>query len=682
MKILPGIVLLVVAATLGACGGGGGGGGGGSGSTNPPATMQVTPTAVNISAQLTDAAPTAGVQVSIQANSSAQFYIKGAVSTNGVASANLVSSGTVANVTLQFKSPASLGTGTYVDTLNLQGCYDEACTQQVSNSPQQVSITYTVTEPQPQISTLSPASVTAGSPAFTLTVNGSTFQTSSQVLWNGSPRATTYVSSGQLTAQITVADVAAAGTVSVQVATGGVQSTPVAFTVNPLPPLQFSQVSPTQVTAGAGAFYVTALGNGFTASSAIAWNGVNLTTTYVSAMMLRALVAPGLIAAVGTVSVTVVNPAAQGGTSPAQTLAIVAPTVDAVSYQMNSAHTGAVTFNALTLPAGSTWSVNVGGNPSYALIAGGNIFVTVSVSGNSQLLALNGATGATLWGPIPFTGAVNAAYDNGRLFVVAGNPQGQIISAIDPATGNPLWSAAVNGGWFPEPPVAADGIVYAINAGLVTAFDESSGASLWSEDIGGTDGIVAVTADGVYGASPCTAIDLQPAVGTLLWYNNSGCSGGGGATPVVINGTDYAPNSSAGSSGTVFDAESGALEGSYSATVIPAFSSSTGFFLSGGTLRGVALSNNQVLWSFAGDGQLSGAAIVVNNYVFIGSGGGNLYGLDAATGQQVWTQSLGAAIPASAEYGPIMYTGLAAGDGLLVVPNGTNVTAYTLSTSP
>lgn len=682
MKILPGIVLLVVAATLGACGGGGGGGGGGSGSTNPPATMQVTPTAVNISAQLTDAAPTAGVQVSIQANSSAQFYIKGAVSTNGVASANLVPSGTVANVTLQFKSPASLGTGTYVDTLNLQGCYDEACTQQVSNSPQQVSITYTVTEPQPQISTLSPASVTAGSPAFTLTVNGSTFQTSSQVLWNGSPRATTYVSSGQLTAQITVADVAAAGTVSVQVATGGVQSTPVAFTVNPLPPLQFSQVSPTQVTAGAGAFYVTALGNGFTASSAIAWNGVNLTTTYVSAMMLRALVAPGLIAAVGTVSVTVVNPAAQGGTSPAQTLAIVAPTVDAVSYQMNSAHTGAVTFNALTLPAGSTWSVNVGGNPSYALIAGGNVFVTVSVSGNSQLLALNGATGATLWGPIPFTGAVNAAYDNGRLFVVAGNPQGQIISAIDPATGNPLWSAAVNGGWFPEPPVAADGIVYAINAGLVTAFDESSGASLWSEDIGGTDGIVAVTADGVYGASPCTAIDLQPAVGTLLWYNNSGCSGGGGATPVVINGTDYAPNSSAGSSGTVFDAESGALEGSYSATVIPAFSSSTGFFLSGGTLRGVALSNNQVLWSFAGDGQLSGAAIVVNNYVFIGSGGGNLYGLDAATGQQVWTQSLGAAIPASAEYGPIMYTGLAAGDGLLVVPNGTNVTAYTLSTSP
>jgi outer membrane protein assembly factor BamB len=671
------VVLGGLLAALGACGGGGGGSG-----TSNPASMQVTPTAVKVSAAVTDAAPTATVQVSIQASSSGQFYIKGTVSNNGVASASSVPSGTVENTTLQFKSPASLGAGTYVDTLTLQGCYDQACTQQVSNSPQQVSITYSVTEPQPQITNLSPASVTAGSPAFTLTVDGANFQSNSQVLWNGSPRTTTYVSGGQLTAQITVADVAASGTANVQVATSNVQSAAAAFTINALPPLQFSQVSPMQVTAGGGPFYVAAIGNGFTASSAIAWNGTSLTTTFVSNTMLRALVTSAQIATVGTVSVTVVNPPAQGGTTPAQMLTIVAPTVDAVSYQMNPAHTGAVTFNALSLPAGSTWSVDVGGSPSYALIVGGRVFVTVNVNNNAQLRALDGTTGATLWGPIALTGYVNAAYDGGRLFVVSGSPQGQIIQALDPATGNSLWSATVNGSWFPEPPVAADGIVYAINAGLVTAFNETNGATLWSQGIGGTDGIVAVTADGVYGASPCTAVTLQPAVGTVLWTNNSGCSGGGGATPVVANGLDYAPNASAGSSGTVFDAETGTLKGTYNASVIPAFTSSTGFFLSGGTLQGLALSNNQILWSFAGDGQLSSAAIVVNNYVFIGSGGGNLYALDGTTGQQVWTQSLGAAIPPSTEYGPVMYTGLAAGDGLLVVPNGTKVTAYTLSTSP
>lgn len=76
------------------------------------------------------------------------------------------------------------------------------------------------------------------------------------------------------------------------------------------------------------------------------------------------------------------------------------------------------------------------------------------------------------------------------------------------------------------------------------------------------------------------------------------------------------------------------------------------------------------------------APIVVNNYVFIGSGSGNLYALDASSGQQVWNQNLGATIPAFNEYSLTEYTGLAAGDGLLVVPNGTKVTAFVLSTSP
>jgi hypothetical protein len=286
------------------------------------------------------------------------------------------------------------------------------------------------------------------------------------------------------------------------------------------------------------------------------------------------------------------------------------------------------------------------------LIVGGQVFVTALINGNSQLLALNGTTGATVWGPIAFPGAVNAAYDRGQVFVVAGGPLSQVISALDAATGNPLWSTTVPGSWFPEPPVAADGTVYTTDGGVVTAFDETNGVILWQGGVGGTSGIVAVTVDGLYGASPCTAVDLLPATATQVWSNNSGCSGGGGATPVAANGLAYAPDNSAGSSGTVFDVETGATKGNYSAGVIPAFSSNAGFFLYSGTLQGLAVSNNQVLWSFAGDGQ------------------------------QLWNMNLGAAIPASDEYGDVQYTGLAAGDGLLVVPNGTKVTAYVLSTNP
>jgi hypothetical protein len=52
-----------------------------------------------------------------------------------------------------------------------------------------------------------PSSTTAGGSAFTLTVNGDHFVTTSTVKWNGSARATTYVSATQLTAQISASDI-------------------------------------------------------------------------------------------------------------------------------------------------------------------------------------------------------------------------------------------------------------------------------------------------------------------------------------------------------------------------------------------------------------------------------------------------------------------------------------------
>ncbi len=678
----------LIAVALAGCGGGGGGNAGTGNNIDTSAQLVVTPGQVNVTAQITDAAPTAIIQASVQLNSNTgsqtTFYIRGQETHNAIASVSAADGGGVDEITVTFKDPASLGPGTYSDTLTLEGCDDQACTRQISGSPQTVSVRYTVTGPKPQVYSLTPTSASAGAPSLTLTINGSNFVSQSVVLWNNSALTTTYVSATQLTAQVTAADLSVGGNYSVTVsnaAVSGPVSNALVFSVAPLAPLTLSSVSPSQVTAGGSAFMVAAIGTGFTSTSSITWNGTSLPTTYVSSTLLRAQVTTTQIANVGTAAITVVGSGSQG-TSATVTLTIAPPNVDAVAYQMNSAHTGSVTFKTITLPSSSTWSVDVGGNPSYALIAGGQVFVTVAVNGNSQLLALNAATGTTAWGPIAFPGYVNAAYDRARLFVVSGGPQSQIISAVDAVTGNPLWSATVPGGWFPEPPVAADGIVYSTNGGVVTAFDETSGATLWQQNIGGTDGIVALTNDGLYGASPCTALDLQPAVGVQLWYNNSGCEGGGGATPVAANGLVYAPNNSAGSSGTVFDAETGAVKGNYSASVIPAFSSSAGFFLFNGTLQGLGLSNNQVLWSFADDGQLATAPIVVNNYVFIGSQSGNLYALDASTGQQVWTQSLGAAIPASNEYGVVQYTGLAAGDGLLVVPSGTKVTAFVLSTSP
>lgn len=684
------LMAVSVALMLGACGGGGSGSSNTSTPTNPAATLQLTPTTVSVGGAMGSSPPTAQIQVDITSSSTQKFYVDSSNSDHGLSAVNQSVQNGVEILSLVFQSPSTLGVGTYTDTVTVKGCYDQACTQQVSGSPQTVSVTYTITPQSPVVSTLNPSSAQAGAPAFVLTVNGSQFASQSLVLWNGTALSTTYVSNSQLTAQVTAQDVATAGTANVQVATGQVESNVVTFTVAPVGPFALTSISPQEVTAGGGPFMLTVFGSGYTSNSVMTWNGTNLPTTYVSGTTLRAAVTAAQISLVGTASIAVVNPANQGGSSTPQTLTIVAPTVDAVSYQMNPAHTGSITFNNASLPGSSTWSVNVGGSPSYALIVNGVVYVTVAANTGPQLLALNASDGTTLWGPVTYAGAAgsaNAAYDNGQIFVVwtNGTDGGQVIQALNATTGNQQWSTAAPGQLDNSPPVALDGIVYTDNSGDIMAFDENTGAMLWQGGAGGTTGTVAVTVDGVYGTSPCSAIALQPAVGTTLWYNNSGCEGADGATPVVANGLLYAPNTSTGSSGVIFDAEAGTNEGSYSADVIPAFSANTGFFLSGGILQGIQQSNNTVLWSFMGDNNLISAPITVDNWVFIGSSSGNLYAVDATSGQQVWVQSLApipSSNPSSNPLVPDFYTGLAAGDGLLVVPNGNNVTAFTLSTSP
>jgi hypothetical protein len=89
--------------------------------------------------------------------------------------------------------------------------------------------------PAPTITSLNPSSAIAGGSAFTLTVNGTDFVSGSVVRWNGSDRPTNYVNNTQLTASITAADIATAGSASVTVfnpAPGGGTSNTVTLSIN------------------------------------------------------------------------------------------------------------------------------------------------------------------------------------------------------------------------------------------------------------------------------------------------------------------------------------------------------------------------------------------------------------------------------------------------------------------
>ena len=176
--------------------------------------------------------------------------------------------------------------------------------------------------PAPVLISLTPSSATAGGPAFTLTVNGSNFISSLIVQWNGVNRTTTFGSSTQLTAAIPAADIAAAGTAQVTVVNpspGGGTSNALTFTIDagttPNPGLVLTSLSPSSSQAGGRAFTLTAYGSNFVNGTVVQWNGSPRPTTFISSTQLTAAISASDIAAVGTIPVTVSNPAPRGGTS-------------------------------------------------------------------------------------------------------------------------------------------------------------------------------------------------------------------------------------------------------------------------------------------------------------------------------------------------------------------------------
>jgi type IV pilus biogenesis protein CpaD/CtpE len=83
------------------------------------------------------------------------------------------------------------------------------------------STTPAVAGTMPTVSALAPSSVTAGSPSFVLTVNGTNFNSNAAINLNGTAQMTSRVSANQLTATVPAATVATAGTVTVTVTNPG-----------------------------------------------------------------------------------------------------------------------------------------------------------------------------------------------------------------------------------------------------------------------------------------------------------------------------------------------------------------------------------------------------------------------------------------------------------------------------
>jgi hypothetical protein len=252
---------------------------------------------------------------------------------------------------------------------------------------------------------LNPGSATAGGAAFTLTVTGSNFVSSSTVQWKGSARTTTFVSSTSLQAAVTAADIATAGTATVTVMTpapGGGTSSPLTFTIgNPVPAA--TSLNPSTVLSGGAAFTLTVTGTNFISPSAIQWNGIPRTTTFVSSTSLQAAITAADIATAGTATVTVMTPAPGGGTSSGLSFTIVpfiATTVNQAAQDivfdpvnnviylsvLGNAAANGNTISVLNPATGAiTSSVPAGSNPDVLAISDNSQYLYAGIDGSSSV---------------------------------------------------------------------------------------------------------------------------------------------------------------------------------------------------------------------------------------------------------------------------------------------------------
>ena len=197
--------------------------------------------------------------------------------------------------------------------------------------------------PPPFITGLSPDLVVAGGQAFTLTVMGVDFINGEVVRWNGSDRPTTFVSTTQLTAAITAADIANAGTANVTVfnpTPGSYVSNVMKVKVNAVPVL--ASLFPHVRLAGGGGFSLFVTGNNFVNGSVVRWNGADRPTTFFGdPFSMGAEITAADIAVAGTAKVTVFNPGA--GTSNALNFTInaAAPTLSINDVNMTEGNSGA-----------------------------------------------------------------------------------------------------------------------------------------------------------------------------------------------------------------------------------------------------------------------------------------------------------------------------------------------------
>ena len=302
------------------------------------------------------------------------------------------------------------------------------------------------------VSSISPKNVTAGSNTLTLTVNGSGFVSSSVVQVGGTAEITTYVSASQLTATVPASQLTSGAEMTVAVANGTVSSsgTPVNLEVdNPAPTI--ASISPTSETVGTSSTVVVVTGTGFDPSTVIDVNGASRTTTFTGATQVAVTLTSADFAAVGSLSLTAVNPVPGGGNSAQIAFNVTNPVAQLISVSPATVPEGSaatITLSGSGFEANSVGTWNGSPRPTtFSSNTSLQVALTASdtqTAGSGQLAVMNPGPGGNTSSPI-------------QLSIVPLTP---IISSVTPS------SVLVGANGHSPLPITIYGSQFAANATL------------------------------------------------------------------------------------------------------------------------------------------------------------------------------------------------------------------------
>jgi hypothetical protein len=391
----------------------------------------------------------------------------------------------------------------------------------------------------PTITSLSPPSATAGSPGFTLTVNGTGFVNGTSVKVNGSARVTTFVSGTQVTAAILASDIATAGTLSVTVtnpAPGGGTSGAASLTVNnPVPAI--ASISPSSGMEGGAAFTLTVNGTGFVNATSVNVNGSARATSFVSGTQVTAAILASDIAAAGTLSVTVNNPVPGGGTSGAASFTVNNPVPAIASISPSSGTEGGAAFTLTVNGTGfvSGASVNVNGSARVTTFVSGTrvtaaiLASDIATAGTLSVTVNNPAPGGGTSGAASFT--VNNPIPAISMFSPASATAGTAAFALTVTGLNFVPTSVVNFNGSPRATSFVSGTQIVVS---ISSTDISTGGSFPITVANPAPG------GGISATATFTVNNPVPAITTISPSNGTA---GGAAFTLTVNGTGFVPTS-------------------------------------------------------------------------------------------------------------------------------------------